>query len=440
MTNSSKPCIYVEASEKVIICCVGDNSLEYTAAESSEGLDGAIFSKDDVTLNGSGTLSLSSQLHGIVCKDDFKITGATVNVTAGMIGIKAGDSVRIGGGETVIDSEHDGIQVQNKSGSSFLYTNDGTVTLNSGYDGIDVGTSDADFTGYVNLSGGKIDITSGGGSDNSKDSETSQKGIKCDGDIIFGDAELTVSSADDSVNSDGSVTVSGGSVSLSTSDDGITALSAVNITGGTVGILKSYEWIEAESVTIDGGSVSVVSSDDGINTAGGSDSASEEEGPWGESSSGTLTINAGEVYVNSSGDGLDSNGSIYITGGTVIVEGPTDNGNGAIDKGDGQNCTASITGGTLIAIGSSGMAVNFDSGTQCSALVSLSGDSGTEITVDDGSGFTFTSTKKFECVLYSSPEMTQENKYTITAGTNSAEADFSSGLYYSDVSSSHGIR
>lgn len=433
MTNSSAPCIYAENCDKLIIQCKGSNTLTYTASENADGLDGAVYSKDDVTINGSGSLNVDSQLHGIVCKNDLKVTGANLSVTAESIGLKAGDSVRIGGGEITINSQHDGIQVENKDGDSYFHMEDGTLNIDAGYDGIDVGTSADTFSGYAKLAGGTADIKSGGGSDNSKDSDNSQKGVKCDGNIYVGDITLNVSSADDSIHSDASVSVTGGALNLSTSDDGITTADTLNIKDGEINITKSYEGLEAADIVIDGGNISVVSTDDGINAGGGSDTSSDEIGPWGESSSGTITINGGNIYVNASGDGLDSNGSIYVTGGTVIVEGPTDSGNGALDKGDSSDCAASITGGTVIAIGTAGMAVNFDSGSQCSALVSLSGSEGTEITVDDGSGFSFTASKAFECVVYSSPNMTQGNTYTITAGSESASMDFSSGLYCSDV-------
>ena len=439
MTNSSKPCIIVEDCDKLIVQCKGSNKLVYSSTENAEGLDGAIYSDDDITINGSGNLSIDSKQHGIVSKNDLKITGSTLNVTAASIGLKANDSVRIGGGDITVTSQHDGVQVENKSGDSYFHMEDGSLKIESGYDGIDVGTSGDLFSGYANLIGGTIDITAGGGSDNSKDSETSQKGVKCDGNIYLEGASVTVSAADDAVHSNASVSVTGGSLELSTSDDGITTTDILNITEGTVNITKSYEGLEGAEIVIDGGEVNIVSTDDGINAGGGSDTSSEEQGPWASGSgSGTLTINGGNVYVNASGDGLDSNGSIYVTGGTVIVEGPTDNGNGAIDKGDSGDCVASITGGTVIAIGSSGMAVNFDTGTQCSALVNLSGSEGAAITVDDGSDFSITATKQFECVVYSSPNMTKGNSYTITADSNSATMDFSSDLYYSDVATRGG--
>lgn len=441
MTNASSACIYVEASDKVIIQCVGDNKLTYTNSDNS--IDGAIYAKDDITINGTGNLSISSAQHGIVCKNDLKLTGAELTIDAESIGIKAGDSVRVGGGTSDITSGHDGIQVANDSSDSYLYFKDGDMTINAGYDGIDVGDSaDSDtdsYSGYISLVSGKLDITAGNGSDNSKNSSTSQKGVKCDGDINIADIELSVSSADDAVHGKADIKITSGKLALSTSDDGMSAYSTLSIAGGDITVVKSYEGLEGNYIEISGGNVSVTASDDGLNAAGGSDTSSDDFSPWGSTSTdASLTISGGNVYVNASGDGLDSNGSIYVTGGTVIVEGPTGNDNGALDKGDSSDCVASITGGVVLAIGSTGMAVNFDTGTQCSALVNLSGTSGTEIAVDDGSGFSYTATKDFSCAVYSSPDMSQGNSYTITAGSGSATMDFSSSLYYSDVSSMGG--
>ena len=99
MNNSDDPCIVVEQSEKVIIVCKGDNNtLRYTNASNTDGLDGAVYSEDDITLTGSGKLSVESAKHGIVCKDDFKLTGSETSVSAAGVGVKASDSARIGSG------------------------------------------------------------------------------------------------------------------------------------------------------------------------------------------------------------------------------------------------------------------------------------------------------------------------------------------------------
>ena len=436
MENSNYSCISVEAADKVIIQLEGENRLTYSTASSD--YDGAIYSEDDITVNGEGSLSIISSLHGIVCKNDVKLTGGTVSIESGSIGIKANDSVRVGGAYVTVKAGHDGVQINNSDGDSFFHMEKGSVNITAGYDGIDVGTTSDKMNGFVSLTGGTLTVTAGGGSGNSKSSGTSQKGIKCGGKIILSGADLTVSSADDALNSAAEINIMNGSASLSSSDDGIHADNILSISGGEVTVSKSYEGLEAYEVIISGGNVSVVSSDDGINAAGGSDTQSSETSPdrWSAGSTGgKVTVTGGTLYVNSSGDGIDSNGSIYITGGLIIVEGPENDGNGALDAGDGNGCVAEITGGTVLATGSAGMAVNFNSGTQCSALLGISGQAGTVISADDGSGFTYTATKSFECLVYSSPSMTKGSAYTVTAGTSSASADFSSGLYYSNVRS-----
>ncbi len=442
MSNTSYPCIVVDSADKVIIQTVGENTLSYQNQDSSVKEDGAVYAKDDITINGSGSLNIASALHGVVCKNDLKIANTTLNIEAANIGMKAEESLRISGGKVSVTASHDGVQLSNDDNTSFFYFENSEMTVNSGYDGISVkaGNDSAAFSGYVMLNGGKLNIVtaSGSGSDSAKDSSTSQKGIKTDGNITIDQTELSISAADDAIHGNAAITVQSGTLTLSSGDDGITASGDLTVNGGSVSILKSYEGMEAANVTINNGNVSITASDDGINCAGGSDTTSSDDTPWSNGTDAALTINGGNVYVNSSGDGLDSNGSIYITGGTTIVEGPSASGNGAIDKGDGNGCVASITGGTVLAIGTADMAVNFDTGSQCSALVSASGSDGTTITVDDGSGFSFTATKSYACIVYSSPDMRQGNSYTLTSGSSAATLDFTSSLYYSDVSSSQG--
>lgn len=437
MTTSSAPCIYVKNADKVLIQSTGTSSLTFNGSSSAKE-DAAVYAKDDVTVSGSGVLNVTSNLHGIVCKNDLKITGSTLNVKADSIGMKSEGTVRIGGGNILVESGHDGIQVESDDNDASFYFEKATAAISSGYDGISVkaGDSNKTFTGFVELNGGTLTVitASGKGSDVSKDKNTSQKGIKTDGDITIAETLLTISAADDAVHSNANITIKSGQLGLSSSDDGITAAGDLTIDGGAVVITKSYEGLEAENVTINNGTVSVTASDDGINCSGGSDTSSNDDNPWNSGNTNAkLTINNGTVHVDAEGDGLDSNGSIYITGGTVIVEGPSSAGNGAIDKGDGVGCVASITGGTVLAIGTSDMAVNFDSGTQCSALVSLSGTSGTTVTVNDGSDFSFTANKSYSSVVYSSPSLKEGSSYTITSGDSSATADFTSGLYYSNV-------
>ncbi len=412
MINSSYPCIVVENADKVVILSDGVSSLTYNAEKSD--YDGAVYSSDDVTFGGRGTLSITSSLHGVVGKDDVKVTGGTLSIKADGIGIKANDSLRIGGGTVDIESGHDGVQISDDKKDGLFVIQNGSAAIKSGYDGIDVKSASSDKKASVVISG-EVYIQTGGFPDNKPDSEKSQKGIKCEGSISMNNGNVTVLSYEDCLHSDGNVTFSGGSLYIRTNDDGIHSGGDLVISGGLVTVDESYEGIEANNVNITGGEIKVQSSDDGINSADGS-----------------VEIADGKVYVNAGGDGIDANGSIYVSGGEVIIEGPTNNGNGILDIGK-NGCIAEITGGTVLAIGSSGMAINFDSGTQCSALLALSGKEGDKITVDDGSGFSFTATKQFACVLYSSPNLTEGNAYVIKAGKETATADFGKVMFYTDL-------
>ena len=116
-------------------------------------------------------------------------------------------------------------------------------------------------------------------------------------------------------------------------------------------------------MTINGGEISIVATDDGINAGGGADNSATGrpgENPFKTDENCVLAINGGEIYVNAAGDGVDSNGYLYFNGGSTVVDGPTNNGNGALDAGLG----IIMEGGKVIAVGAAGMAeaIGNDSG------------------------------------------------------------------------------
>lgn len=138
-------------------------------------------------------------------------------------------------------------------------------------------------------------------------------------------------------------------------------------------------------------------------------------------SANQLTINGGTLVVDSGGDGLDSNGSATITGGTITVDGPTTDGNGALDT----NGTFTISGGVLIAGGSAGMAVAPDaSSAQGWLAASVTGQAGStvQILATDGTEVaSFTATKAFASIVYSSPDITGGAAYSVVVdGTTSS--------------------
>lgn len=369
-------------------------------------------------------------------KNNKKTIGIIVGVVAGIgvLGFGTWYAVKYGGvisgGENVItastseNSESGGTELKNgenviKSGGTYEIsgsitgrikidtTEAVTLVVNS-----DVSIANNDENGAISAKGdltikgsGKLTVKSSG------------KGIKTDGLLTIESGTYVITAEDDAVHSNGSVAVNGGDFTISTGDDGIHADGDVTIAAGKINITKSHEGIEGHNITVSGGEISVVADDDGFNVAGGQDSSGgggRDGGMWGgmpmdQVTDGTLTIAGGSIYVNAAGDGLDSNGNMKMTGGTVYVDGPTNNGNGALDY----NGTFEITGGTLIAVGASGMAQNASSATQPSVMMNLSSSYTGALSFG---GISYTPAKAYSSVVISSPDLKVGETYTLTIG------------------------
>ena len=448
--------LYVKAADKVFVTLASDseNSLSNTSdfvAIDDNNIDAVIFSKDDLTLNGSGTLTVTAKYgHGIVSKDDLVITSGTYQITAAKHALSGKDSVRIA---------------------------DGVLTLDAGTDGIHSENTDNDAKGFIYIANGDISITA-------------------DSDGF--DAEETLQ-------------VDGGNIEVAAGDDGLHADGDLIITDGTINVTKSYEGLEGMTVTVEDGDISVVSSDDGINAAGdgtseessqsgtppekpdGSDSTEDRPeppsgfdkndnssansnsdsnsdskpadlpdgnggpgggnggpgggdgapgggnggpgggngapgggngGPGGGMEEATdynlIQISGGKIYINANGDGIDSNGNLTVTGGEIYVDGPTSGGDGALDCSG----TALISGGTVIAVGSSGMAENFDSSSAQGSMITTVSDSMITggITLTDSEGNTIVSyspSKEYSSVAISCADLKEGETYTLVAGDTS---------------------
>lgn len=402
--------LYVKSANKVFVTLAENTSNTLTntkdfVAIDDNNIDSVIFSKSDLSLNGSGTLTIHAAYgHGIVSKDDLVITSGTYDITAARHALSGKDSVRIA---------------------------DGVFTLNAKKDGIHSENTDNDEKGFIYIADGTFSIT-------------------CDSDGM--DAEETLQ-------------VDGGTITIAAGDDGLHADGDLVLNDGTITITKSYEGLEGKTVTITGGSYAVTSSDDGVNAAGdgtagdSSDSASSDSSKDQKAPSGTspkrpqnssdstempqppqngapngngnpgpggmedttdynwIQISGGMLTVNAGGDGLDSNGDLTVTGGEIYIDGPVQGGNSALDCSG----AATISGGTVIAVGSSGMAENFSSSsTQGSMLVTVSASmiSG-EITLQDSNGnslLSYTPAKSYNSVVISCPKLTSGETYTLLAG------------------------
>ena len=262
-----------------------------------------------------------------------------------------------------------------------------------------------------------------GSSSQDSDDSTSAKAIKAGSEITVTGGKFTLDSADDALHSNGSLTLTGGEFSIEAGDDGLHADIDVSISGSSkVDITKSYEGIEAATIGISGGNTSVKASDDGLNASDGT-----SQGGMGTYSSGvSINITGGTLYVNADGDGIDSNGDIKISGGTTVVDGPTNSANGALDS----NGDITVTGGVVVAAGASGMAeapsknstqnsvsATFDSNLSAGTSVALKDSSGKEI-------IAFTSAKSFNNIVISSPDISDGETYTFyTGGKCSSTSD-----------------
>jgi hypothetical protein len=423
ITNSSNAPIYIANADKAIIV-LAESTTNYitdgTSYSSGSEANAPIYSLGDLSFYGDGALIVDGNYEdGIVSKDGLVVKSGNITVTAVDDGIRGKDYYVMKGGNVSITCGGDGIKSDNEDDPTrgYIYLKEGTLSITATGDGISAQTD-------ALVSDGDITIVSGGGS--SKTVSNSAKGIKAGVNVIIDGGTFSINSADDAVHSDGNLVVNGGTFTISTGDDAFHGESSLQMNGGTVTIAKSYEGLESQAITINGGTIHLNSSDDGIGGSGGTTVNTQ----FGAATSGTCYINGGYVYVNSTGDGLDINGSITMTGGEVIVNGPTNNANGPIDY-DG---TFKVSGGTLLAVGSSGMPqAPGSSSSQCSIMLRFSSakSAGTIVCLQDSDGnalFTFKPTKTYQMVVFSSSQITKGSTYSVYLG-GSSSATATDGLY-----------
>ncbi len=450
ITSSSSAPIYVKNAEKTVLSLpegtentVTDGTqYVYEDAEAEEP-NSAIFSKGNLTINGEGKLVVEANFNnGITGKDDLKITSGNIEITAKDDAIVGRDLLAIKEGTFTITAGGDGMKTTNDEDAEKgnLAIEGGTFNITAENDGIQSQTS-------LYTLGGEYTITTGGGSpetvaanenamggrgqsESTTTTETSSsKGLKATAELAIAGGTFNIDSLDDAVHSNGNVLIEGGELAIATGDDGIHADSSVLTKGGNITITKSYEGIEGGVIAIADGNIDVTASDDGLNVGGGVDGSGMDM-ESSTSSDRMLQISGGYVSVNAQGDGLDSNGNFVMTGGTAVVSGPTNNGNGSLDY----NGTFEISGGLLIAAGSSGMVqASSDTSEQIGILMTYPAtqSAGTLIHLEDSEGntiATFAPEKEYSSVYISSPDLEKDSSYTLYSGGTSTGTE-TNGLY-----------
>lgn len=471
VTSQTSAALYILGADKVFLTLAQgtSNSLanggSFTAVDENN-IDAALFSKQDLTLNGAGSLTVTSPAgHGVVCKDDLVFTGGTYTIHSASHGLDANDSIRITQAALTIDAGKDGLHAENNEDASkgFVYISGGSIQAEAEGDGIAAGA-------YMQIAGGTIDLLVGGGSANgtkehsdffggfmgggrpgrrsndaqsttTEESSTSMKGLKAANGLLVSGGSITVNSADDSVHSDTSAVINGGTFALASGDDAIHAEETLTVTAGHITISESYEGLEALHIDIQGGTIKLKASDDGLNAAGGTDQSGTEGGrdgmfggggfgggrpgggPGGMSSNsnGSIKVSGGTLYIQSSGDGMDANGTLEISGGHTTVTGPTQGDTATLDY----DKTGVITGGTFIGTGSTMMAQSFSDSQQGVVAINAGVQAaGTQIVLKDANGKTILSHSPeldFAVVILSTPELVKGQNYSLTIGAETSE-------------------
>lgn len=384
--------IYIKSADKVfIILAEGtENTLTDGSAyvqKDENNVDGVIFSKADLTINGKGTLNITANYkHGIVSKDDLVFAGGTYNIKAAKNAIDGKDCVKIKDGTFQITSTGKGITSKNEDDETkgYVYISGGSITITDCSEGIE-GTA-------IVVEGGTIDITSRDDGFNSASASSSTTGAASTETLSAEHTSADITSAD-----------------ITSAD---TALTGITLTS-TASTSES--------------------SDDAASSATMNDNRGQDRmgpgnfgGGGGEFENNTncyITISGGSISINASGDGIDSNGSLYISGGDIYVSGPTESMNGGLDY----NGTAEITGGTIVVAGSVGMAQGFsDTSTQYSLLYNFTDTcaAGTDITLTDKDGnviASYTPDKLYQSVVISTPKLASGETYKLTCGDQTAD-------------------
>lgn len=475
---SNGPALYVKSADKVFVTLVdgSKNSLadgETYAADAEDEPYGALFSKDDLTINGKGSLAVTgAHENGIVSKDDLVITGGTITVDAVADGLRGKDCVKIA---------------------------DGDISVNAGGDAIK-SNNDSDATrGFVSIDGGTIAATAG------------DKAVKAEFFVRVAGGTLDLVAADDAIHSNLEVLISGGDTTIDAGDDAVHGETKLVVDGGTVDVRSCVEGLEAQQVIVNDGDVFVEASDDALNaavadlsdddaavTSGGTASAGqsgamgapagqqtvadEQPGSTGQTPQGRqgrggsqapdgangqmpeppsgfgggevpegaqapdgqmpdfggrggmgggmaqssseclIQINGGRVVFNAGNDGLDSNGNVEINGGIVLGCGPSSGMDGALDY----DLSGVVRGGTFILLGSVGNTSGLDQSTHPFVSAQVSGNAGDAVALTDANRevlASLTAGQRFAGIMASSENMESGQTYQLVVGGSVTGAD-----------------
>ena len=498
INSSDGPAIYIENANVVYIELASStvNYLTDSETYSDPSINGTLFSKDDLIIGGDGKLVIDANYEdGIVSKDNLKLVSGKFEIESVDDGIRGKDSVVIMDGNFKINASGDAIKSTNDTDSNlgYILINEGIYDLETKLDGIQAETDLVINNGTFNIKTSGNDIDSSKGlkigsnliiNDGNFEIDSYDDSIHSNNYINIKNGSFSLSSGDDAIHADNKIVIDNGNIDVLKSYEGIEA-SEIIINDGDINIVASDDGINAasKSSSNDNNDFSKNMPDDMKDLNNKPENMEDFDSQNGNkpenmedfdpkngnkpdenmenfdpkngnrpddnnikpnfedidmnnnSNIATITINGGNIYVSARGDGVDANGSIYMNGGKLIINGPTDNGNGALDY----DKEFKITGGILVASGSSGMALNTsNNSTQNSIMINFSEviNSSELISIFDSNDneiFTYSSSKKYQNIVISTPDLKKGETYTIYEGgsTNSIENNglYETGLY-----------
>ena len=248
ITNRDAPCISIENADKVFVTTSADSALAVTGTFQADGVDGAIFSRCDLVLNGTATLEISSTDNGVAGKDDLKITGGSYRITAASKAIEANDSIRIAGGDFVLQAGTDGLHAENSDDDSlgWIYIAGGTLAINAGDDGIHA-------TSLVEIDGSSIGVSAAEGIEGTY--------------VRVNDGVLSIQASDDGINAAqkssayrATVEINGGEITVAMGagdTDGIDSNGDIYVNGGTISVTGNSSFDCDGTAQYNGGTILV---------------------------------------------------------------------------------------------------------------------------------------------------------------------------------------
>ena len=409
-----------KAQEVVISLAEGSqNALTESQASDDEKVKATIHSQVPLTLNGTGNLILTALTkNALEVEDDLKVLGGTYTVNAANHGFKAEGALAIEAATLTIEAGKDGLHAEHDEmiERANISLNPTQLSIAATEDGVDAGNE-------LTIKGGTITVSQ------------SEEGLEARVIRQLG-GDVTIKSSDDGVNA------SAGSSNKTSDTSATSKTSETSTTSNTADTSSSASQATTDSdtasssasqATADSAAGSKADQDNKDKNATppsppagqappqGSQPPQNGQGPGGmppggqEESDPSLQIilEGGTLTIDAEGDGIDSNGTVTISGGSLVVNGSVQGGNGPLDAtGD-----ITITGGTVWALGTSDMLQGFAQGsTQASITANIAGTAGQTLIILDANGKEVarqTASKDFQAVIMSSADLVDGQTYTI---------------------------